>query len=132
VLGGKDGAAVAAILGADAALDVGEIGLTADDVASLGSGMELDNALLLLVIENVWIAGLRDALRDAGLVYAEQDYLTPEGLVALGAMFATEIALGRSRHPAQRNRRITKQGENVRWLVLCPPTFGVSMSSQGR
>jgi hypothetical protein len=94
VLGGKDGAAVAAILGADAALDVGEIGLTADDVASLGSGMELDNALLLLVIENVWIAGLRDALRDAGLVYAEQDYLTPEGLVALGAMFATEIALG--------------------------------------
>jgi hypothetical protein len=85
VLGGKDGAAVAAILGADAALDVGEIGLTADDVASLGSGMDLGNALLLPVIENVWIAGL---------VCPEQDYLMPEGLVALGAMFGTEIALG--------------------------------------
>lgn len=42
--------------------------------------------------ENLWATGLRDALRAAGLVYAEQDYLTPEGLVALGALLGIEAA----------------------------------------
>jgi hypothetical protein len=92
VLGGEEGAVAGAVLGADAALDVGQIGLTADEVAALGSEMELGDALLLLVLENVWATGLRDALRDGGLVFAEQDYLTPEGLVALGAMLGTEAA----------------------------------------
>ena len=92
VLGGEEGAVAGAVLGADAALDVGQIGLTADEVATLGSEMELGDALLLLVLENVWATGLRDALRDGGLVFAEQDYLTPEGLIALGAMLGTEAA----------------------------------------
>jgi hypothetical protein len=48
------------------------------------------DALLLLVIENVWAEGLRDALRDAGAIMAGQDYLTPEGLVALGALLGVE------------------------------------------
>jgi hypothetical protein len=55
--------------------------------------MELGDALLLLVLENVWATGLRDALRDGGLVFAEQDYVTPEGLVALGTMLGIEAAL---------------------------------------
>ena len=92
VLGGEEGAVAGAILGADAALDVGQIGLTADEVVALGSEMEVGDALLLLVLENVWATGLRDALRDGGLVFAEQDYLTPEGLIALGAMLGTEAA----------------------------------------
>lgn len=93
VLGGEEGAAAGAMLGADAALGVGEIGFTAEEIAALGSEMELGDALLLLVLENVWATGLRDALRDAGLVYADQNYVTPEGLVALGAMLGIEAAL---------------------------------------
>ena len=38
-------------------------------------------------------AGLAGALREAGIVFAQQDYLTPEGLVALGAMLGLEVAL---------------------------------------
>ena len=55
-------------------------------VDALADEMEVGDALLLLVIENVWAEGLRDALRDAGLVFARQDYLNPDGLLALGAM----------------------------------------------
>ena len=93
VLAGEEGAAAGAILGADAALEVGEIGFTDQDIMALGSEMEAGEALLLLVIENVWATGLRDALREAGVVYAQQDYLTPEGLVALGALLGVEAAL---------------------------------------
>ena len=50
--------------------------------------------LLLLVIENVWAAGLAGAIRDAGVVFAQQDFVSPEGLVALGAMLGLEVALG--------------------------------------
>lgn len=93
VLGGDEGALAGAFLGADAALAMGPVGLTADEVVALGSEMEVGDALLLLVLENVWATGLRDALRDSGLVYAEQDYVTPEGLVALGAMLGIEAGL---------------------------------------
>jgi hypothetical protein len=93
VLGGDEGAAVGAVLGADAALGVGEIGMTDGELLALGDGMEVGDALLLLVIENVWATGLRDALRDAGIVFAQQDYLTPEGLVALGTLLGVEVAL---------------------------------------
>ena len=51
------------------------------------------DALLLLVIENVWAEGLSAALRQSGMVTAQQDYVTPEGLVALGALLgAAEMA----------------------------------------
>lgn len=93
VLGGDEGALAGAFLGADAALTMGPIGLTADEVVELGSEMAVGDALLLLVLENVWATGLRDAFRGSGLVYAEQDYVTPEGLVALGAMLGIEAAL---------------------------------------
>ena len=45
------------------------------------------------MIENVWAAGLAGALRDAGVVFAQQDYLTPDGLIALGAMLGHEVAV---------------------------------------
>jgi hypothetical protein len=92
MLGGEEGAAAGAILGADAAMGIGEIGLSGDEIDGLASEMEVGDALLLLVIENVWATGLRDALRDAGAVLARQDYLTPEGLIALGAMLGAEVA----------------------------------------
>ena len=93
VLGGEEGAAAGLILGADAAMGIGEVGMSDADIAALGHELDVGEALMLLVIENVWATGLAAALRDAGVVYAEQDYLRPEGLVALGAMLGLEVAL---------------------------------------
>lgn len=93
VLGGDDESALAgAILGADAALASGAVGMSAEDISTIGDALDVGDALLLLVLENVWATGLRDALRAAGMVYAEQDYLTPEGLVALGALLGLQAA----------------------------------------
>jgi hypothetical protein len=93
VLGGEEGAAEGLVLGADAAFAGGELGLSAAEIAALGSEMELGDALLLLVLEHVWAIGLAGALRDADLVYAEQNYVTPEGLIELGAMLGLEAAI---------------------------------------
>ena len=93
VLGGEEGAAEGLVLGAEAAFAGGELGLSADEVAALGSDMKLGDALLLLVLEHVWAIGLAGAIRNAGLIYAEQDYITPEGLIALGAMLGVEAAI---------------------------------------
>ena len=93
VLGGEEGAAAGMILGADAALGVGELGLSAAEIGDLAEELAVGDALLLLVLENVWAEGLAGAIRDAGVVFAQQDYLSPEGLVALGAMLGLEVAL---------------------------------------
>ena len=93
VLGGEDGATAGLILGADAALDIGELGLNEDEIGELANELEVGDALLLLVIENVWAARLANAIREAGVVFAQQDYLSPEGLVALGAMLGLEVDL---------------------------------------
>ena len=93
VLGGDDDAAAGLVLGADAAMGVGELGLSEAEIGELAEELEVGDALLLLVIENVWAAGLAGAIRDAGVVFAQQDYLSPEGLVALGAMLGLEVAL---------------------------------------
>ena len=93
VLGGDDGAAVGLILGADAALDVAELGMSEAEIGELAEELEVGDALLLLVIENVWAAGFASALRESGVVFAQQDYLSPEGLVALGAMLGLDVAL---------------------------------------
>ena len=93
VLGGDEGAAAGLILGADAALGLGDLGLSEAEIGELAEELEVGDALLLLVIENVWAAGFADALRDAGVVFAQQDYLSPEGLVALGAMLGLGVAL---------------------------------------
>lgn len=93
VLGGEEGAEAGFVLGAEAAMAGGELGFSAEQVVALGSEMEAGDALLLLVLEHIWAAGLRDSLRFAGLTYAEQNYLTPEGLIALGVMLGVEAAV---------------------------------------
>ena len=93
VLAGEEGAAAGLVLGADAAFSVGELGLSDAEIGELTEELAVGDALLLLVIENVWAAGLANAIRDAGVVFARQDYLSPEGLVALGAMLGLEVAL---------------------------------------
>jgi hypothetical protein len=92
VVAGEEGALGGALLGADAAFG-SELGFSAEQIDALGDGMEVGDALLLLVIENVWAEGLSAALRQSGMVTAQQDYVTPEGLVALGALLgAAEMA----------------------------------------
>lgn len=93
MLGDDDAALAGALLGAEAALASGPVGFTADDIATIGDALDVGDGLLLLIIENVWATGLRNALRDAGLVYMEQDYLTPEALVALGGLLGLQAAL---------------------------------------
>lgn len=93
VLGGEEGAAAGLILGADAAMGVGDLGLSEAEIGELADELAVGDALLLLVIENVWAEGLARAIREAGVVFAQQDYLSPEGLVALGAMLGLEVAL---------------------------------------
>jgi hypothetical protein len=93
VLGGEEGAEAGLVLGAEAAFGIGEIGFDEEDLDELTDDMEVGDAVLMLVIENVWAEGLAAALRDAGVVSATQDYVTPEGLVALGAMLGLEVAL---------------------------------------
>ena len=66
---------------------------SAAEIGALAEELAIGDALLLLVLENVWAEGLAGAIRDAGVVFAQQDYLSPEGLVALGAMLGLEVAL---------------------------------------
>ena len=93
VLGGEEGAAAGAILGAEEAYFAGPIGMTDEEIMALGDELEVGDALLLLVIENAWAEGLAGAIRDAGMVFGEANYLRPEGLVALGAMLGVQVAL---------------------------------------
>jgi len=93
VLGGEDGAAVGAILGTEAALDVAELGMSEAEIGELAEELDVGDALLLLVIENVWATAFAAALREARVVFAQQDYLSREGLVALGAMLELEVAI---------------------------------------
>lgn len=93
VLGGDEGAAIGLAVGAEATLDMGEIGLTAAEVAELAAELQPGDAVLVLLIENVWAEGFATALRNAGVTAAQQDYITPEGLVELGAIFGAELAV---------------------------------------
>lgn len=93
VLGGEEGAIEGMVLGADAAMGFGGVGMSDAELAALADELEVGDALLLLVLENIWATGLAAAFRDAGVVFAQQDYLAPEGLVALGAMLGLEVAL---------------------------------------
>lgn len=92
VLGSEGGAVKGALLGAEAALAAGPVGCSDEDVETIGEAVDVGDALLLVVAENVWATGLRNALRETGLVYMEQDYLTLVGLVALGQLFGIQAA----------------------------------------
>ncbi|MGI9614700.1 MAG: hypothetical protein ACR2QO_17450 [Acidimicrobiales bacterium] len=96
VLGGhQEGAVAGIVLGADAALGVGELGMTAADIDELVAELEVGDAVLLLVIENSWASGLANSIRDSGVVFGQQDYMSADGLVALGALLGVEVALER-------------------------------------
>ena len=93
VLGGGAAAAAGLVLGAEAAFTDGGLGLSEAEIGALADELAVGDALLMLVIENVWATGLAHAVRGAGVVSATHDYVSPEGLVALGAMLGLEVAL---------------------------------------
>ncbi|MGI9596940.1 MAG: hypothetical protein ACR2QK_12315 [Acidimicrobiales bacterium] len=93
VLGGQEGAAAGLVLGAEAAMDMGDLGLTGAQLDEAAAGLKTGQAVLLLVIENTWAAGLSLALRGAGVTEGTQHYLTPEALVALGAMLGAKVKI---------------------------------------
>jgi len=93
VLAGVEGAEAGAVLGAEAGW-IGGSGLTPDEIGALGDELAPGEALLLLVIENVWAEGLRNAIAAAGAVDVDAAYVTPEGLVALGALLGVEAVGG--------------------------------------
>lgn len=92
VLGGEEGAAEGASAGAALGAWVGDEALDDQDVEELGEDLEPGEAILLLVLELVWAEGLRDALRQAGATSVSAEFVTPEGLVALGALLGAAAA----------------------------------------
>ena len=93
VLAGAEGAEAGAVLGAEAGW-IGASGLTPGEIDALGAELAPGEALLLLVIENVWAEGLRNAMLAAGALTVDAAYVTPEGLVTLGALLGIEAATG--------------------------------------
>ena len=53
--------------------------MSAAEIGMLAEELVAGDALLLLVIENVWVAGPARAIRDPGVVFAQQDYMARGG-----------------------------------------------------
>ena len=83
---GEEGARAGAVAGAIHAMDEYEYGIDADGVATIAEDIPAGGAGMLLVIEHTWAIPLRDALRASGGIMIAQDFLSPETLIAVGAL----------------------------------------------
>jgi uncharacterized membrane protein len=61
-----------------------QYGLDKEDVADLAAEIPKDTTTMLLLVEHLWAAPLRDAMRDAGGTLLAQDFLSPELLMGIG------------------------------------------------
>jgi len=86
--GGEEGAEVGAIVGAMSAVDEYEYGLDEESILTIADDIPPGGAALLAVIEHTWAIPLRNAMRDSGGILIAQDFLSPEALIALGALSA--------------------------------------------
>ncbi len=84
--GGAEGAEAGAIAGGIHAMDEYEYGMDLDGLATIADDLPAGGAGMLLVIEHTWAIPLRDALRASGGIMIAQDFLSPEALIALGAL----------------------------------------------
>jgi uncharacterized membrane protein len=84
--GGAEGAELGAVAGAISALDEYEYGLDEEALSSIADDIPAGGAAMMLVVEHVWAIGFRNAMRDSGGVLIAQDFLSPEALIALGAI----------------------------------------------
>jgi len=73
--------------GADIAHAGGDslMGVTRADIERIGDDLDPGTGALVLLIEHQWAAGLRDAVAKAGGRMVVQGFLTPDGLMLLGA-----------------------------------------------
>lgn len=84
--GGEEGAELGAVAGAISAMDEYEYGLDAESIQSIAADIPAGGAAMMLVIEHTWAIPLRNAMRASGGILIAQDFLSPEALIALGAM----------------------------------------------
>ncbi len=85
---GAEGAEAGAIAGAIHAMDEYEYGVDLEGLATIAEDLPAGGAGMLLVIEHTWAIPLRDALRASGGIMIAQDFLSPEALIAIGALSA--------------------------------------------
>ena len=64
------------------------IGVTVDDIQSIGDSLSPGTAAGLMLIEHRWAIGLRNAIRDAGGRVLAQGFLSMDGLLLVGQELA--------------------------------------------
>lgn len=78
---GEPAADSGVVQGGDASL----MGVTPADIERIGDDLAPGTGALVMLIEHRWAAGLRDAVASAGGRMVAQGFLTPDGLMLLGA-----------------------------------------------
>ena len=74
--------------------DASLMGVTPADIQRIGDNLAPGTGALVILIEHRWAAGLREAVADAGGRMVAQGFLTPDGLMMLGAeLVATADAI---------------------------------------
>ena len=74
--------------------DSSVMGITPADIERIGDDLAPGTGALVLLVEHRWAAGLRDAVADAGGRMIAQGFLTPDGVLMLGAeLVATANAI---------------------------------------
>ena len=86
--GGAEGAELGAVAGAMVALDEYDYGLDEEALETIAEDIPAGGAAMLAVIEHTWAIGFRDAMRESGGILIAQDFLSPETLLAIGALAA--------------------------------------------
>ena len=70
------------------------MGVTPADIERIGDDLAPGTGALVMLVEHRWAAGLRDAVADAGGRMVAQGFLTPDGVLMLGAeLVATANAI---------------------------------------
>jgi hypothetical protein len=85
---GDDGSETAETEGADPS----PLGMSPADVERIGNDLALGTGALLLLVEHRWATDLRDAVAEAGGRMVAQGFLTPDGVLMLGAELAATAA----------------------------------------
>jgi len=68
--------------------DSSPMGVTPADIERIGDDLAPGTGALIMLIEHQWAAGLRDAVASAGGRMIAQGFLTPDGVMLLGAELA--------------------------------------------
>jgi hypothetical protein len=68
--------------------DTSVMGISPADIERIGDDLAPGTGALVMLVEHRWAAGLRDAVASAGGRMVAQGFLTPDGLMLLGAELA--------------------------------------------